>query len=177
MILRLNEGYENQNDLTGSWPLKQNWMRRGRRGRGCRGCPQSWGRPLRDSTPRSSERRLARPLWGITDCTCGNICQLYSFTRAFYEEQLFYSTITTVTTMWKNVLHYLNPNININMSIIFIFVLSYFLEHTFYEQNIGVENNNTIEQEDVHQVSIVNSDKSSKSVLLSAAWLLAGMQA
>ena len=66
--------------------------------------------------------------------------------------------------MWKNVLHYLNPNININISIIFIFVLSYFLEHTSYEPSLSVENSNTIEQEDVHQVSIVNSDKSSKSV-------------
>ena len=70
----------------------------------------------------------------------------------------------TTVTMWKYVLHYLNPNININISIIFIFVLSYFLEHTFYEPHLGVENDNTIEQEDVHQVSIVNSDKSSKSV-------------
>ena len=66
--------------------------------------------------------------------------------------------------MWKYVLHYLNPNININISIIFIFVLSYFLEHTFYEPNLSVKHGNNIEEGDVHQVSIVNSDKSSKYV-------------
>ena len=67
--------------------------------------------------------------------------------------------------MWKNVLFYLNPNVNINVSIIFIFVMSYFLEHKFYKPNLNVNNNgNTIEEGDVHQVSISNSDKSQNSV-------------
>ena len=64
--------------------------------------------------------------------------------------------------MWENVLFYLNPNINV--SIIFIFVMSYFLEHTFYEPHLSVNIGNTFEEGDVHQVSIENSDKSQKSV-------------
>ena len=67
--------------------------------------------------------------------------------------------------MWNNFLHYFNPNININVSIIFIFLLSYFLDNTFRDvSNLSVRNDDIIEEGDVHQVSIVNSDKTLKSV-------------
>ena len=67
--------------------------------------------------------------------------------------------------MWNNLLCYFNPNININVSIIFIFLLSYFLENTFRDvSNLSVKNGDIIEEGDVHQVSIVNSDKTLKSV-------------
>lgn len=67
--------------------------------------------------------------------------------------------------MWNSFLYYFNPNISINVSIIVIFLLSYFLENTFRDvSNLSVKNGDIIEEGDVHQVSIVNSDKTLKSV-------------
>ena len=80
-----------------------------------------------------------------------------------YENQLFQNLHNSVRIMWKNVLHYLNPNININLSIIFIFCLSYFLEHTFHGSNQS-ENVGISEDGDVHQVSIVNTLNTQNSI-------------
>ena len=66
--------------------------------------------------------------------------------------------------MWELVLKYLNPNANINVSILFIFILSYFLEHkTPLRQNLNKKDFNIIE-EDVHQVVMENFEKTQKSV-------------
>ena len=66
--------------------------------------------------------------------------------------------------MWELVLKYLNPNANINVSILFIFVLSYFLEHkTPLRKNLNKKDFNIIE-EDVHQVVMENFEKNRKSV-------------
>ena len=66
--------------------------------------------------------------------------------------------------MWNSFLYYFNPNISINVSIIVIFLLSYFLENTFRDvSNLSVKNGDIIEEGDVHQVSVENSDKT-KSV-------------
>ena len=66
--------------------------------------------------------------------------------------------------MWELVLKYLNPNANINVSILFIFVLSYFLElKTPLQKNLNKKDFNIIE-EDVHQVVMENFEKTQKSV-------------
>ena len=73
--------------------------------------------------------------------------------------------------MWELVLKYLNQNANINVSILFIFVLSYFLEHkTPLQKNLNKKDFNIIEEdvniieEDVHQVVMENFEKPQKSV-------------